>query len=653
MNVERERGCLNFLEIFAKIRELNECDIFYDNSKPDRLESSREYLDRLKGCGSGLNSELISVQFMINCRDEKLKARLLEENTTDRNIIYDIVVKFQSIEITNNKTCEEKNSWRRDDGAEWQGSLAWKENKHDNKICGTSMSNRPDTMKADDYQEIKIQERTQSSTFTGKKLSRSRTCKVVLRGSSLVDSCKVGDDVTINGVLRLRYYFDPRAATESGIEMETVFVANHVTVDNEISNEFTHSLTYAPLQMKNVIGGLQLPDQAENEFIHFWKMNSDTPFKARDSLLSGICPHIFGAYAIKLALALVLAGGIEINNAHVNVNRVRGRCHCLLIGDEGTGKSQFLKFASKILPRSIYTNALNVSHAGLTVTAVRSSECSPRDSLSGGWALEAGLLVLTDGGGALCLESIDSLKGSDLTALHETMEQQTISVAKAGIVCKLSSKSSIIASITPAQRYESNQTLTNSLAISKALLSRFDLVFLLKDRCFDVSWDTSVANHVLNGYLTPSNTSEACEAWSLEKVQNYFLYIKNARPVVTQQSQSLLSKYYCFHRKRENDTKLNSFGSSRSTIRMLESLIRLSQAHAKLMLHQRVEIEDAISVIALMEYSLQSTLKDTNPYNLSDANDGNYLIPFHYFDAFPSDADDHYKNIKDIILSKI
>ncbi|XP_065315476.1 putative uncharacterized protein DDB_G0284213 [Gordionus sp. m RMFG-2023] len=99
------------------------------NTKPDRLESSREYFDRLKGYGSGLNPEFLSVQFILNCCNEKLKTRLIEENTTEINIIEDIVVKFQSLEINNNKTYLEKDSWRREDRTDWQGYSSWKENK--------------------------------------------------------------------------------------------------------------------------------------------------------------------------------------------------------------------------------------------------------------------------------------------------------------------------------------------------------------------------------------------------------------------------------------------------------------------------------------------------------------------------------------------
>ncbi|XP_065315066.1 putative uncharacterized protein DDB_G0288973 [Gordionus sp. m RMFG-2023] len=99
------------------------------NTKPDRLESSREYFDRLKGYGSGLNPEFLSVHFMLNCRNKKLKTRLIEESTTEINIIEDIVVKFESLEINNNKTYVEKDSWRKEDRTDWQGYSSWKENK--------------------------------------------------------------------------------------------------------------------------------------------------------------------------------------------------------------------------------------------------------------------------------------------------------------------------------------------------------------------------------------------------------------------------------------------------------------------------------------------------------------------------------------------
>ncbi|XP_065319066.1 putative uncharacterized protein DDB_G0287457 [Gordionus sp. m RMFG-2023] len=111
------------------------------NTKPDRLESSREYFDRLKGYGSGLNPEFLSVHFMLNCHNEKLKTRLIEENTTEINIIEDIVVKFESLEINNNKTDVEKDSWRREDRTYWQGFSSWKENKQTFKANNNGSSN--------------------------------------------------------------------------------------------------------------------------------------------------------------------------------------------------------------------------------------------------------------------------------------------------------------------------------------------------------------------------------------------------------------------------------------------------------------------------------------------------------------------------------
>jgi DNA replication licensing factor MCM7 len=424
------------------------------------------------------------------------------------------------------------------------------------------------------FQEARLQETTEEVPMG----HIPRTIRVHLRGS-LTRSCMPGDMATVAGIF-LPTPFTGYKALRAGLIADTYLEAQSLT---------QHKKTYTSYRLTPAL---------RTEIEQFAAQPD-----AYGRLARSIAPEIWGLEYVKKALLLQMVGGIT--RTLPDGMRIRGDINICLMGDPGVAKSQLLKHVAKIAPRGIYTSGKGSSGVGLTAAVLR-------DPVTSEMTLEGGSLVLADMG-ICCIDEFDKMEDADRTAIHEVMEQQTVSIAKAGITTTLNARTAILAAANPAfGRYNSRRSPAENINLPAALLSRFDLMFVLLDRA-DFSHDNALAQHVAfvhqhRRHPAPDNT----EYKSSEFVRGYVAQARNVDPFVPHALTDYIVSAYVHMRQDDASEAARTGEFVYTSARTLLAILRLAQALARLRFSDTVEQPDVDEAIHIMHMSKASLLDRAN-----------------------------------------
>ncbi|PSN29948.1 DNA replication licensing factor Mcm2 [Blattella germanica] len=455
------------------------------------------------------------------------------------------------------------------------------------------------------YQKITLQE--SPSRVPAGRIPRS---KEVVMLADLCDRCKPGDEIDVTGIYTNNY--DGSLNTEQGFPVfSTVIMANHLLVKD--CKQIVQSLT-------------------DEDVAAITRLAKD--HRIGERIVASIAPSIFGHEYIKRGIALALFGGESKNPGQKH--KVRGDINVLICGDPGTAKSQFLKYVEKIAPRAVFTTGQGASAVGLTAYVKRSP--ATRE-----WTLEAGALVLADQGVCL-IDEFDKMNDQDRTSIHEAMEQQSISISKAGIVTSLQARCSVIAASNPiGGRYDAAMTFSENVNLSEPILSRFDVLCVVRDEV-DPMQDKHLAEFVVASHIKhhPSRGNQRQTEMPVdpslgdvqpipqELLKKYIVYAReNVHPKLQRMDQDKVAKMYSQLRQESLAT-----GSLPITVRHIESMIRMAEANARIHLRDYVQEDDVNMAIRMMlesfveaqKYSVMKSMRSAFQKYLSFKKDNSELL---------------------------